>query len=380
MGKMLVILLVALGSILGIIGLNMNRSGSAMSSNTGDQVTLLQAKRNAVSGVDLATGYLSADTNWTGVSNKQLMRGTVTITAQNTAARYFNGPNANLSRTRLIISIGSYNGVKDTVRCVLGLPKGFVLNIPKFLRYSVISDANVSIGGNIYMRDDNNPLWNANVHTNGTFSLNGGNTVKGFLTYVTGINGLTSKYNATFIPNSNPDNLPAYYKSTAVSIPTFDPSAYSSIATKVYNSSTSITGNVTLGSKDNPAIIYVNGDLSIAGNFTGYGVFLVKGAVTCTGNFSLTSVDPLSNNLGIYAGGNVSIQGGTVRAQLFTNANVNISSNSQVYGGITAKGTISFQGGANFYYRPINESLTNPFWPSDPDAGVASKIYSFYGN
>lgn len=380
MGKMLLIFLVSAGVIFGVIGLNINLSGSSNANNTIMEISKVQAKNNSASGIEFAITRLSLDTNWTGVNNKPLMNGSVTITVQNTTSKYFNGPNANLTKLRLITSIGTYNNYSDTIRSVIGLPKGATLNIPKFLRYSIASDNNVSLGGNINIRDDNNPLWNANVHTNGNFSMNGNNTVKGFMTYVGTASGTGNTLTTTFQPNTNPDNLPSYYKVSAVPVPAFVPNSFVSIATQIYNTSKTFSGNNTLGTKTNPAIIYVNGDLNIGGNFTGYGVFLVQGNVTTNGNISFTAIDPSGNNLGIYANGSVSIQGGTVRAQILSNSNVSIGSNSQVYGGITAKGLISFQGGANFYYRPITNELTKPFWPNDPDAGTAARVWSYYGN
>lgn len=378
MGKMLVLLLTSLGVIFGIIELNINRAGTNIVANAVNEVTLLQAKNNSWSGIEIGMRALSVDSNWTGISNKALKLGSVSIAVQNTTAKYYNGPNANLLKARLIVSIGSYNGVSDTIRSVIGLPKGSTLNIPKFLRYSIASDNDVTLGGNINIRDDNNPLWNANIHTNHNFSMNGNNSIRGFMSYVGTATSTGSKLTTSFVPNTNPDNLPNYYQTQTVPVPQFVPSNYIPIATQVYNSSVTISGNTTLGTKTKPAIIYVNGNLTIAGKFTGYGVFVVNGTVTCNGSFDFTAMDPMGNNLGIYASGNINIQGGTVRAQLMTNSNVNIASNSQVYGGITAKGLISFQGGANFFYRPITEELTKPFWPNDPDAGVSARIYSYY--
>lgn len=44
-----------------------------------------------------------------------------------------------------------------------------------------------------------------------------------------------------------------------------------------------IAGNATYGSRDNPAIVVVSGDLSVHGSVTGYGILLVDGSLTFTG-------------------------------------------------------------------------------------------------
>lgn len=384
MGKMLILLLGGAGLLFGIIGLNVFQSGSSNVLNSVTEVTKVYAKNNSTSGVEIAFKTLSEDSNWTGVQDKSLQFGTVSITVENTFSKYYNGPNTSLQKGRLITSIGSYNGYTDTVRAVVQLPKGITTNVPQFLRYSIASDHNISLGGNINIRDDNNVLWNASVHTNGSFDMNGTNYIEGFLTYDgTAASTPIQRLNTNIVPNTNPDNLPNYYQdTTGVPIPVFNPDDYLSIATEIHNTSLTISSNTVLGTKTNPAIIYVNGDLNISGNFSGYGAFIVKGSVYTTGNFSFTSINSTSggNNLGIYATGDINLQSGVVRAQIMTNSNVNIASNTQVYGSVTAKGTINFQGGADFFYRPASPELTDPFWPRDPDMGNVPRIVSYYSN
>lgn len=382
MGKMLILLLAGAGIIFGIIGLNVFKSGSDNVLNSVAEVTKVYAKNNSTSGVEIAFRALSEDSTWTGVQNKSLKNGSVSISVITTSSKYYNGPNAFLPKGREITSIGTYNGYSDTVRAVMQLPRGITSSVPRFLRYSIASDNNVNLGGNINIKDDNNPLWNASIHTNSNFTMNGNNVIEGFLTFQgTASSDPAGRLVTNIIPNTNPDNLPNYFQDlSGVPIPVFNPDDYISIATMIYNSSITISGNTTLGTKSSPAIIYVNGNLTISGNFTGYGAFIVKGTVTTGGNFTLTTVNPIGCNLGIYATGNVNLQGGIIRAQILTNSDVIIGSNTQLYGGITAKGIISFQGGADFFYRPSSPELTDPFWNRDPAMGHAPKIVSYYSN
>lgn len=46
------------------------------------------------------------------------------------------------------------------------------------------------------------------------------------------------------------------------------------------------TSTVNLGSSSNPIVDYVNGDLTLSGNRTGYGILFVTGTLTMDGNFS----------------------------------------------------------------------------------------------
>ncbi len=377
MGKMLLILLIGTAIIATVTTHNMLQSSNQMLENAINEYDLTQARLNAESSFELAVKYLLEDTNFTNKPSLTLKRGTGSFTINTTNAKLPDGPNAGLTSVRQINAIGKVNDktvvVKSTILLQMG-SSGPVMIPPPFLKYGIMSDQTISMNGNILIRDDNNPLVNANVHTNSNFQMNGNNTIKGFLTYVgTAHSNPSGRLNTSFSPNVNPNNTPVHSKVSPVNIPTFDPDSYLSKATHVYQNNLSLSGNRTLGTKENPQIIYVGGDLTISGNITGYAVFIVKGNININGNVSITAQDPTGNNLGLYTKQNLNVNGNvTLCAQIFANQNVNLGGNSKVYGGITAKGTINFNGNVSIYYREPTPELTQPFWPQ-AGAQVAPK-------
>lgn len=369
MGKMLLILIVSSGMIFSIITLNINQSNSAMLTNSVSEYEGVTAKNNAASGIEIAVKSLSQDTAWSGINNSQLMQGSVTVNVQNTTSKYFNGPDDGLVSARLVTATGKMGNQTHVVRAVIQLPSGTSTKkvVPPFLKYAIAAGQNLQLTGNITVRDDFNPLWNANVHTNQNFQMNGNNTIKGFLTYVQNAQSTPGhRLKTSITPNVNPDNLPNHYKTPIIEIPDFEPEDYKHLATDIHNANYKVSGNFSLGTKDNPKIVYVGGNLDISGNVTGYGVFIVKGNTKITGNVNIITIDPTSSNLGIYSKGNIDVNGNvTLKAQLLGSQNINLGGNVKVYGSMTAKQNVNFNGNTQIYYRPANDNLTNPFWKTE---------------
>lgn len=368
MGKMLLILIIGTGVIATLTTHNMLQSSNQMLENAISEHNLTQARLNAESSFELAIKELLADTNFTQKNTILYGRGSGAITVSNTNSNLPDGPNAGRISVRQINATGKVNNKTVVVKSTILLQMGSnnpALMAPPFLKYGIISDQSIAMNGNILIRDDNNPLVNANVHTNSNFQMNGNNTIRGFLSYVgTAHSNPASRLNTSFSPNVNPNNAPVHNRVSRVDIPTFDPDNYISKATHVYQNNLSLSGNRTLGTKEQPQIIYVGGDLTLSGNITGYAAFIVKGNINITGNVTITSPDPTGNNLGLYTKQNLNVNGNvTLRAQVFANQNVNLGGNSRVYGGITAKGTVNFNGNVSIYYREPTPQLTQLFWP-----------------
>ncbi|MCX7611231.1 MAG: hypothetical protein N2043_06555 [Ignavibacterium sp.] len=365
---MILILVVGTGIIATLTTYNMLDSSNRLLENAISEYDLTQARLNAESSFELAIKHLLLDTNFTNRPTIPLKRGSGSFSIITTNSRLPDGPSAGLTSVRQINATGRVNNkvvnVKSTIQLQMGTT-GPIMVAPPFMRYGIISDQTITMNGNITISDDNNPLINANVHTNSNFQMNGNNTIKGFLTYVgTAHSNPSGRLNTSFIPNVNPTNIPVHRRVEPINIPSFNPDAFLSRATQIHTGNLSLSGNRTLGTKDIPQIIYVGGDLTISGNITGYAAFIVKGNININGNVTITSPDLTGNNLGLYTMQNVNVNGNvTLRAQVFANQNVNLGGNSRVYGGITAKGTINFNGNVSIYYREPTPQLTQPFWP-----------------
>lgn len=377
MGKLLLIVVLGAGAIFSIASLNMNQSNTLMVSNAVSDYEAVQAKNYAASGIDYAINKLSQDTSWSGTTNKALQEGKITVSVQNTSAKYYNGPNTGLTKGKLITSIGNWGNTNDTIRAVVQLPSGsqpLSNNAPPFFKYALASDGNLNLSGSVTVRDDNNPTVNANIHTNGNFNMNGNNTVKGFLSYVGNAQSNPAhRMNTAISPNFNPENKPNRSQTPPITMPTFKAEDYKSQATELHNSDKTFSGTTTLGTKTSPKIIYVNGNVTIKGTIIGYGIIVCTGNVIANGNVTVTGQDPTGNNVGIYTNGNVEVSGNvTLRAQVYANGNIKMGGNSKVYGSMTTKGNFEFHGNFSMFYRPVTTELTNPIWPDNSGNGITS--------
>jgi cytoskeletal protein CcmA (bactofilin family) len=381
MGKMLLIVLVGAGFIFSIVNININKTSTSMVGNAVNDFESANAKNIASGGIEFAIKNLSDDTTWSGIKNKNWQHGSLSINVVTTNSSYYNGPNQNILGARLITAIGKVGKRSDTIRAVVKLPSKIIGNdVPPFLEYAIATGKDFKLNGNVNIQDDNNPEWNANVHTNSNFHMNGVNKIKGFLTYNGKATSNPSKrLDENITPNVNPENLANRNRVPQVEIPDFNPDDYKIIADEVYNSNKTFTGSMTLGTKANPKIIYVGGDLTISGNVTGYGVFIVKGNVTLSGNVTVSGGDNSSSSMGIYTKGNLTANGNvTIEGQILSSKDVTFNGNSKVYGSITAKGTANLNGNIDIYYRPANSKLTDPFWEEDGGENKSRPIILSY--
>ncbi len=78
-------------------------------------------------------------------------------------------------------------------------------------------------------------------------------------------------------------------------------------------------GSIALGSQNVPAIDYVNGDITLNGTNTGYGILLVTGSVTMGGNFSWNGLVLVigDGNISFGGGGNGQINGSVIVAKIW---------------------------------------------------------------
>jgi cytoskeletal protein CcmA (bactofilin family) len=381
MGRMTLLIVVGAVILVAIITLNINNSNKDMSQNVVNKYELIQAKNYAENGVNFAVKSLSADSTWTGITNKTIGSGSVTIIVQNTSNKYYNGPTAAISSGRLVTSIGISGNTKDTVRAVIQIaPPSSVPTVPDFFKYAVANGGSAALAGNTTITDDNNKSTNANIQVNGSFSMSGNSVVNGFVTYSSSFSAST---NTTISPNQNPNNNPTHSQSSPISIPAFNADNYKSLATTVYPGDESISGNTTIGSPTNLQVIYVGGNLSISGNLSAYAVFIVKGSITVSGSISINSENASGNNLGLYAQGSISISGSPViYANIFSNSSISISGNNDmIYGSVAAVGSTTTGGNTTIHYKQPNTQITSQVWKNSvitESATTMPQVLSYY--
>jgi len=348
-----------LGSIFlfSVIAYNVNRNLDGATRKAADYYCETRSKSIANSTANMILSKLSDSTNWrvNTPATSDFMGGSVEYTIKDSV---YDGEPV----IRVAVD-GSYGGVTKSV-VVLTKPRS---DVPPFFKYAAVSDGDLTVNGaNNTFRDAFNTNWNANIHTNANMILNipSNFLLNGFATYT---NTITANWgNITISPNQNPTGEAAHHTAPAVSIPSFDPATYSAKATVTHNSDATYSGNITLGTRENPAIIYCKKKLFIQGTVTGYGVFIVKEDIEVTGSLTMSSVDSANSKMGLYTQQKIMInnENTTAHAQMLaTNEVVVNAKNAQIHGSIATKNKCTFNGeGIKLYYRPALDALTSPFW------------------
>ena len=249
---------------------------------------------------------------------------------------------------------------------------------PPAFNYAVYSNGNLQLSGNAEIQSEND-AWNANVHTNGNMQLSGNPEIEGFVTYV---NQFQQSGNPEIQPNQNPDNLPVTSQISQVPVPTFNPDDYKSIATQTYTGNfNKSNGTVTLGTAQNPAIIYVGGNLNWSGNVTvtGYGIIVVKGNSQMSGNVTFQTQDPNKSTFSLYTVGNIQMSGNSdIYGQYLSLANIQMSGNGELKGSLAAGGQVQMSGNGEVEYIPANASLTAPIFGNGQQSTRPFKPTSYY--
>ena len=363
MGKMLIIIIIALAAITGLVSVNMMKSDANMLVNSVDERSRLQAKEIAKSGIELGIKKIYEDTTWNdGISRLSIGSGVLDLTVTNSTSLYPSGPSAG-TFGRELTSTGTVSGQTYTIRTIINIPT--TPGTPPFLDYALASDGDLQLLGTVDVLDVQGGATgvNSNIHTNSDLYVQGNTTVTGYGTYSGNSYLNPSEPSRFFHPYDVEAGQSLVAESDPVSIPAYNPTDYRDAATQIISGSTIFTGSETLGSEESPEIIFVDGNITISGNFTGWAVFICTGSVTITGNISLDAESPLSNQLGIIAAGDIDIGGNVdVEAQLFAGGNIEFNGNNELYGIATAKGQIDFRGNVNVRYRQASNNLTGPIW------------------
>lgn len=260
---------------------------------------------------------------------------------------------------------------------------------PPFMRYAVMTEQDLELDGNVltdlYVDGDEANTLNANMHTNGSLYISGNAlTVKGFGTYVNGASATPSEALTTaFEPYYNPTNDPVTQQVSAIDVPAFDMTAFTS---KV-DVDQSTAGDVALsgtydlgGTRENPYVWYIDGNLSASGgtNIKGYVMYLVSGNVTLSGNIDASQggySGSDESNVAFYAAGTVDLAGNSkVYGQIFSGGGLNFQNGTpRVYGNVATKGAVTLSGTPKIYYRVASPALTTIF----EDGVIQYKLASY---
>ena len=270
-----------------------------------------------------------------------------------------------------------------TTNRTIDVPALLGSKLPPFFDYAIASGGNITVSNffsdnklTVSVAPGKHEHQNTNVFANGNLAFqHGDNQVHGFGYYGGGIEapmstvfGVTQSLGSVFKPVYNPTGQTSVQQANAIDIPDFDAKDYESLATHRINNSLFLRGGTyTLGTREEPAIWYINGDLVIARNtrVTGYGVFLVDGDIQVFGSLK-TDANSGETTLGLYASDNIRFMRGSpnLSAQILAGDAVHVDTNLTLYGNIVADDDVDINNAkVKIYYQPASSALTDPFWP-----------------
>jgi hypothetical protein len=375
MGKMLIMLVIGMGLVGSYSMMQLNESNLNATDNASVDYEINQARNLALSGIDHAIMQLAQDSTWLdGFKSNSMANGSLAVNIERTRSMFPGGPDAGLNNARLVTATGTLQNRSVTLQAVIEIPSVYIR--PPGLAYGILADKDFSVSGNVLVRDHYNSAWNSTIHTNSDLGWNGNTAlVAGYGTYSGSGNGNASHAENIFKPNVDEGGGVVHY-SPPVPIPDIDVDNWEKIATRKFYSNTKITSHTKLGTKDNPEIWYVRGDLELSGQMEGYGVFLVTGDLKLSGQAKMTALDPSGNNLGIIVAGDVRATGTSdLDATLIVGGTMTATGTTTIIGSVIAKGEIKFTGTPNIYYRPMLDALASKIWEDEPERPRIVSVY-----
>ena len=401
MGRMLVIIVAVMVVVLGITTQQVLNSNVNSATGTFVRLNETKAKKLAESGMEIALAKLSEDDSWRGLQGTQFGDGVIKVDVVdyygNFLPRTGAKPNwdrwvdyaSTLSQSDgthgyLVRSQGVVEGVTTSGYAVVQHTQA-TIEPPKYFDYALFVNGSWTANGNSHVVADDNSL-NANVHVNESGHFNGvkknNPLVEGFFTY----SGSKPTWNPWktdpgdfLMPNHNPDGKEVLRKVSKIDLPEFNPDDYKDIATQVYETNLNLSGNQTYGTKMNPEIIFVGGDLKISGSITGYAVFIVKTNAMISGNVTLNNGDPNQSNLAFYTGGDLILNGTPqVHGQCYVKGNLVMNGTPDIYGQVIIDGDFTQNGNGLVHYHPANPQLVKDVFPCEgKESGIVETISYF---
>ncbi len=257
------------------------------------------------------------------------------------------------------------------------LPKGDEDAVPPFMEYALIAQGDLELKGSPSVElAAFATAANANIHTNNTLTISGGNVnVAGFGTYVDGVSANpVSALETSFAPVENDMNREGVHPVAEITIPDFDASAYigSAGVDEMSTGDVTLSGELNLGgTREDPYVWYVDGNLTATGGTTidGYVMFLVDGNIEVSGNLEAgtSTLDAGESTMAFYASGNIQFNGTVdIHGQFFADGDFEVQGTPTIYGTVTTGGTAKLIGTPNLHYVQASPALTQIWTDGDP--------------
>jgi hypothetical protein len=178
-------------------------------------------------------------------------------------------------------------------------------------------------------------------------------------------------------------NRDGVHQVSEITIPEFDASDYmaSSEIDQINSGDLVLSGDYSFGgTRENPYVWYVDGDLSATGGTTidGYVVFLVDGNIEVTGNLQAgqSNLDSGESTMAFYASGSIEFNGTIdIFGQFFADGDFIVEGTPSVYGTVTTGGTAKLIGTPNLHFVEASPVLTEIWTDDNP---MMFKLLSYY--
>ena len=261
---------------------------------------------------------------------------------------------------------GQFNDMKHTIVQTFKTDKGD--GIPPYFENTITCAENMNINSGITL-STLDPNVNASLFSNGNLSLDKSSLIQGFGYFGASASFDESLAKTIFQPNQNPNSLPVIQQIDFLNIPFLKPATFKHLATKTTVGDVRLSGGYTLGTKDEPEIWYIDGNLSTSGDvqFYGYGVVLVSGKANIGDDF-VGDYASGESALALYVGEGISVTGQVekVTGQWFSNGSTSISGDVHFYGSMTmGSQNCNFAKSFDMTYIPASVELTEHFWGGD---------------
>lgn len=259
-------------------------------------------------------------------------------------------------------SVGRHGERAHLVRTVYAVQKTYPP--PLFMRQAMLSRDNIEIDADFTLRSA--PGETGSIQSNRSIEIGAGTTSIDGVGYYGQKAEIKNGQSITDVfTGASADPLS---RRAPVIVPTFRAEDHRAKATRLFPGGTTLSGNYTLGTRESPAIWYVDGDLRTAGDvtFSGYGVIVTRGKMEVSHHVR-TAGAAGESALGLYVNGNIELKKASlqVTGQWLANGKVELDAYTRLTGTMTAQ-KVELKGPVVIDYVPPTGVLTAPIWTTVP--------------
>jgi len=270
-------------------------------------------------------------------------------------------PYNGITNTCLVMSHSqTWANKEETIRVIAT----YVDDPSRVFKGALFSDSPLTIGGNVTVLPDEGGEG-AQIYSNGDITLKGGsvsfNDPTGTLPQDVGYVYTTGTINE--IPEGCPQTN-VYEHIAPIPMPVIDLNYYRSIATHIFNAPQQGLNWSTADMAGLSGVVYINGDIKLAGSFEGQFLLVASGQITVVGN--VTTTTPETSSIALMSPKAIRITGGSEIDGLIyahgveVDATVSGTGNVTIHGAICADVVTAAKGSITVQYTDVWTGLPLP--------------------